>query len=176
MGGRDPGEREEAGRPPIANTRITIVIRPYLLRWTRREESKNLTKLSRAKRYGNGNGATATQRWLSVRKTFHFMCALLLPYIQRTPPAETELHRVNTTPSVMFSVDARANMAPAMKAEFWKLCCAPSRQHSCVRTAPPPSHYLSRRVRDCHESAHPRSAKSTRGPPRLRLPTQHDFF
>jgi hypothetical protein len=52
VGGRDQGAaaREEKGSPPIADTRITIVIRPYLLRWPRREEIENPTKLSQAKR------------------------------------------------------------------------------------------------------------------------------
>jgi hypothetical protein len=35
-------------RPQIADTRIKIVILRYMLRWKRREESKNPTQLSQA--------------------------------------------------------------------------------------------------------------------------------
>ena len=51
MGGRDPSAAatSRTERPPIADTRITIVIRPYLLRWLRREESETPIKQRRAK-------------------------------------------------------------------------------------------------------------------------------
>ena len=51
MGGRHPSAAatSRTERPPIADTRITIVIRPYLLRWPRREESETPIKQRRAK-------------------------------------------------------------------------------------------------------------------------------
>jgi hypothetical protein len=43
VGGRDPSAADTSRTkgPLIADTRITIVIRPYLLRWPLREESEN---------------------------------------------------------------------------------------------------------------------------------------
>ena len=51
MGGRDPSAAatSRTERPPIADTRITIVIRPYLLRWPRREESENSNQAAPSK-------------------------------------------------------------------------------------------------------------------------------
>ncbi len=46
MGGRDPSAAATSRTkgPPIADTRITIVIRPYLLRWPRREEATKVAQ------------------------------------------------------------------------------------------------------------------------------------